>query len=69
MVDSGLLYEDFSTAQDILDRRKYLLRCNTGSTKFDSFLKGGIESQAIRDSWGIWQQQEPDLLYIMCYYG
>lgn len=29
LVDSGLLYKDFSTAQDILDRRKNLLRCTT----------------------------------------
>src|SRR5215472_13945472 len=30
LVDSGLLYKDFSTAQDILERRKNLLRCTTG---------------------------------------
>ena len=35
LVDSGLLYKDFSTAQDILDRRKNLLRCTTGSAKPD----------------------------------
>jgi len=49
LVDSGLLYKDFSTAQDILDRRKNLLRCTTGSPKLDSFLKGGIETQAITE--------------------
>jgi hypothetical protein len=32
LVDSGLLYKDFSTAQDILDRRKNLIRCTTGSS-------------------------------------
>ena len=31
LVDSRLLYKDFSTAQDILERRKNLLRCTTGS--------------------------------------
>jgi len=30
LVDSGLLYKDFSTAQDILGRRKSLVRCTTG---------------------------------------
>jgi RecA/RadA recombinase len=49
LVDSGLLYKDFSTAQEILDRRKNLLRCTTGSAKLDSFLKGGIETQAITE--------------------
>jgi len=38
LVDSGLLYKDFSTAQDILEMRKNLLRCTTGSAKLDSFL-------------------------------
>ena len=35
LVDSGLLYKDFSTAQDILQRRKNLLRCTTGIAKLD----------------------------------
>jgi RecA/RadA recombinase len=39
----------YSTAQDILDRRKNLLRCTTGSAKLDSFLKGRIETQAITE--------------------
>ena len=30
LVDSGLLYKDFSTAQDILGRRKSLVRFTTG---------------------------------------
>ena len=64
LVDSGLLYKDFSTAQDILDRRKNLVRCTTGSAKFDSFLKGGIETQAITEIAGEFgKRQEPDLLY------
>ena len=49
LVDSGLPYKDFSTAQDILDRRKNLLRCTTGSAKLDSFLKGGMGTQAITE--------------------
>src|SRR5215469_1272706 len=31
LIDSGLLYKDFSTAQDILDRRKHIINCTTGS--------------------------------------
>src|SRR5215468_5402678 len=71
LVDSGLLYKDFSTAQDILERRKNLLRCTTGTAKLNSFLKGGIETQAITEiAWefgsGPGWAQEPDLLYFMC---
>jgi DNA repair protein RadA len=40
LIDSGLLSKDFSTAEEILERRKNLLRCTTGSSKLDSFLKG-----------------------------
>jgi DNA repair protein RadA len=38
LVNSGLLYKDFSTAQDILERRKNLLRCTTGSAKTQVYL-------------------------------
>ena len=27
LIDSGLLAKDFSTAEEILERRKYLLKC------------------------------------------
>jgi hypothetical protein len=42
LVDYGLLFKDFSTAQEILERRKNLLKCTTGSAKLDSFLKGVV---------------------------
>jgi Rad51 len=41
LIDSGLLARDFSTAEEILERRKALIGCTTGSSKLDSFLKGG----------------------------
>src|SRR5437660_12679663 len=47
LIDSGWLARDFSTAEEILERRKNLLKCTTGSSKLDSFLKGGIETQAM----------------------
>src|SRR6266581_7561316 len=43
LIDSGLLAREFSTAEEILERRKNLQKCATGSSKLDSFLKGGIE--------------------------
>jgi DNA repair protein RadA len=44
LVDSGSLFKDFSTAEVILERRKSLIKCTTGSLKLDAFLKGGIET-------------------------
>jgi DNA repair protein RadA len=66
LVDSGLLFKDFSTAQDILDRRKNLLRCTTGSAKLDSFLKGGIETQAITEIAGEFGSGKSQICYTLC---
>jgi DNA polymerase elongation subunit (family B) len=46
LIDSGSLAKDFSSAAEILERRNALLKCTTGSSNLDSFLKGGIETQA-----------------------
>jgi DNA repair protein RadA len=66
LVDSGLFFKDFSTAQDILDRRKNLLRCTTGSAKLDSFLKGGIETQAITEVAGEFGSGKSQICYTLC---
>ena len=52
LVDSGLFFKDFSTAQEILERRKNLLKCSTGSSKLDSFLKGGVRPDQICNNRG-----------------
>jgi Rad51 len=62
LIEAGLLYRDFSNAQDILDRRKNLLRCTPGSAKLDSFLKGGIETQAITEIAGEFGSSQKDLI-------
>ena len=49
LIKSGVLSKEFCTAEEYLERRKSLLKCTTGSAKFDSFLKGGIETQAITE--------------------
>ncbi|PWU78679.1 MAG: hypothetical protein DLM72_21380 [Candidatus Nitrosopolaris wilkensis] len=46
LIDPGLLAKDFSSAAE---RRKALLKCTTGSSNLDSFLKGGIETQAMTE--------------------
>ena len=66
LVDSGLPYKAFSTAQDILDRRKNLLRCTTGSAKLDSFLKGGFETQAITEIAGEFGSGKSQICYTLC---
>ena len=45
LIKSGVLSKEFCTAEEFLERRKTLLKCTTGSAKFDGFLKGGIETR------------------------
>ena len=66
LVDSGLLFKDFCTAQEILERRKNLVRCTTGSAKLDSFLKGGIETQAITEIAGEFGSGKSQICYTLC---
>jgi DNA repair protein RadA len=66
LVDSGLLYKDFSTAQEILERRKSLIKCTTGSSKLDAFLKGGIETQAITEIAGEFGSGKSQICYTLC---
>ncbi|MGC2575624.1 MAG: DNA repair and recombination protein RadA [Candidatus Nitrosopolaris sp.] len=66
LIDSGLLFKDFSTAEQILERRRNLLKCTTGSARLDSFLKGGIETQAITEIAGEFGTGKSQICYTLC---
>ena len=66
LIDSGLLAKDLSTAEQILERRKNLLKCTTGSSKLNSFLKGGIETQAMTEIAGEYGSGKSQLCYTLC---
>jgi DNA repair protein RadA len=66
LIDSGLIIKDFSTAEEILEKRKSLLRCTTGSLRLDSFLKGGIETQAMTEIAGEFGSGKSQLCYTLC---
>jgi DNA repair protein RadA len=40
---------DWTTAKELWERRKGMLRCSTGSQKLDALLAGGIETQAMTE--------------------
>ena len=61
-----MLARDFSTAEEILEKRKNLLRCTTGSSKLDSFLKGGIETQAMTEIVAEFGSGKSQLCYTLC---
>jgi DNA repair protein RadA len=69
LINSGFLVKDFSTAEDLLERRKTLLKCTTGSSRLDSFLKGGVETQAITEVAGEFGTGKSQLCYTLCVTG
>jgi DNA repair protein RadA len=66
LIDSGVLVKDFSTAEDLLERRKKLVKCTTGSSRLDSFLKGGVETQAMTEIAGEYGSGKTQLCYTLC---
>ena len=66
LIKSGVLSKEFCTAEEFLERRKTLLKCTTGSAKFDSFLKGGIETQAITEIAGEFGSEKSQLCHTLC---
>jgi DNA repair protein RadA len=65
LIDSGLLAREFSTAEEILERRKALIKCTTGSSKLDLFLKGGIETQAMTEIAGEFGSGKSQICYTL----
>jgi DNA repair protein RadA len=66
LVDSGALIKEFSTADQVLERRKSLVRYSTGSKSLDDFLKGGIESQAITELTGEFGSGKSQICHTLC---
>ena len=66
LIHSGLLSKDFSSAAEILERRKSLVKCTTGSSNLDSFLEGGIETHAMTEIAGEFGSGKSQLCYTLC---
>src|SRR5215216_1008462 len=66
LIEDGLLQKDFSTAEDMLETRKKLVRFTTGSQAFDLFLEGGIETQALTEIAGEFGSGKSQLCYTLC---
>jgi DNA repair protein RadA len=66
LTDSGALIREFSTADEVLERRKALVRYTTGSKSLDDFLKGGVESQAITELAGEFGSGKSQICHTLC---
>src|ERR687887_2779476 len=64
--ESGILDNEFTTADVELEKRKSLLRCSTGSKALDELLLGGIETQAITEFYGEFGSGKSQICHTLC---
>ena len=64
--ESGVLDNEFTTADVELEKRKSLLRCSTGAKVLDELLRGGIETQAITEFYGEFGSGKSQICHTLC---
>ena len=64
--ESGILDNEFTTADIELEKRKSLLRCSTGAKALDELLFGGIETQAITEFYGEFGSGKSQICHTLC---
>jgi DNA repair protein RadA len=64
--ESGILDNEFTTADIELEKRKALLRCTTGARALDELLLGGIETQAITEFYGEFGSGKSQICHTLC---
>src|ERR687890_1943070 len=66
LIEDGLLQQDFSSAEKMLEIREKLVKFTTGSQSVDLFLGGGIETQALTEIAGEFGSGKSQLCYTLC---
>jgi DNA repair protein RadA len=66
LTESGNLSKEFSTADEMLERRKKISRYTTGSEKFNALLNGGFESQSITELAGEFGSGKSQICHTLC---
>src|SRR5215216_3055447 len=66
LIEDELIDKEFTTAEDMLETRKKLVKFTTGSQAFDLFLEGGIETQALTEIAGEFGSGKSQLCYTLC---
>ena len=64
--ESNVLEKEFVTADFVLEKRKSMLRCSTGSKSLDELLLGGIESQAVTEFYGEFGSGKSQICHTLC---
>lgn len=66
LTENEILSKEFLTADDLLVRRNNISRYKTGSSNFDSFLNGGIETQSITEIAGEFGSGKSQICHTLC---
>ncbi len=63
---SQVLEKEFVSANSLLEKRKAMLRCSTGSKSLDELLLGGIETQAVTEFYGEFGSGKSQVCFTLC---
>jgi DNA repair protein RadA len=66
LVENGILTNEFSTADKVLEKRNKLTRYAIGSEDFDDLLNGGFETQAITELVGEFGSGKSQICHTLC---
>jgi DNA repair protein RadA len=64
--ESNVLEKEFVTASSLLEKRKSMVRCSTGSKSLDELLLGGIETQAVTEFYGEFGSGKSQISHTLC---
>jgi DNA repair protein RadA len=66
LIKNEVLSRDFSTADDLLEKRNKISKYTTGSERFDALLNGGFETQAITELAGEFGSGKSQICHALC---
>jgi DNA repair protein RadA len=66
LTENEILSKEFSTADDMLEKRNKISRYSTGSSNFDTFLDGGFETRAITEIAGEFGSGKSQICQALC---
>jgi DNA repair protein RadA len=64
--ESNVIEKEFVSARSLLEKRKAMIRCSTGSKSLDELLLGGIETQAVSEFYGEFGSGKSQICHTLC---
>ena len=66
LTENEILTNEFSTADEVLEKRNKMSKYATGSESFDAFLNGGFETQSITEIAGEFGSGKSQICHTLC---